>query len=105
MPWKETTVLDDCLQFIAMYLNQELSMADLCRAYGVSRKTGYKFVQRYRLYGPEGLYDLPCATCTHPNAIPEQVEERILDIRAAHPTWGPRKLRAVLQRHGLTVPR
>jgi transposase InsO family protein len=124
MPWKETTVLDDRLQFIAIYLNQELSMADLCRAFDISRKTGYKFVQRYRLYGPEGLYDLHRATYTHPNAIPEQVEEQILDLRAAHPTWGPRKLRAVLQRdiadiaipaastigavlqrHGLTVPR
>lgn len=98
MPWKETTVLDDRLQFIAMYLDQVLSMADLCRAFGVSRKTGYKFVQRYKTYGPDGLYDLSHAPHYHPNAVPEDLQERILACKAAHPTWGPRKLRAVLNR-------
>ncbi len=98
MPWKETSVLDDRLTFIAMYLSKELSMADLCRAFGVSRKTGYKLVERHRLYGPEGLYDLSRAPHSHPNAVAEHVQQLIADLRSAHPTWGPRKLRALLLR-------
>ena len=77
MPWKETSVLDDRLTFIAVYLSKELSMADLCRAFGVSRKTGYKFVERYKLYGPEGLYDLSRAPHSHPNAVAEHVQQLI----------------------------
>jgi len=98
MPWKETSVLDDRLTFIAMYLSKELSMADLCRAFGVSRRTGYKFVERYRLYGPEGLYDLSRAPHSHPNAVAEHVQQLTAELRSAHPTWGPRKLRALLLR-------
>lgn len=98
MPWRETTVLDDRVQFIAMYLSKELSMADLCRAFGISRKTGYKFVQRYKLHGPEGLVDIPRAPYSHPNAVPEQVQDEIIALRGQHPTWGPRKLRVVLAR-------
>jgi len=98
MPWKETTVLDDRITFIAMYLTEELSMAALCRTLGISRKTGYKFVQRYQCYGPEGLSDLSRATHHHPNGVTEELQERILACKAAHPTWGPRKLRAVLHR-------
>ena len=98
MPWKETSVLDDRLTFIAVYLSKELSMADLCRAFGVSRKTGYKFVERYKLYGPEGLYDLSRAAHSHPNAVAEHVQQLIAELRSAHPTWGPRKLRVLLLR-------
>jgi len=104
MPWRETTVLDDRIQFIAMYLTNELSMADLCRAFGISRKTGYKFVQRYELCGPEGLHDLPHAPYSHPNAVPEDIQEQIIALRSLHPTWGPRKLRVVLARDIPQIP-
>ena len=99
MPWKETTVLDDRMKFIVMYCSQELSMSDLCREFGISRKTGYKLVERYQLYGPEGLYDLSRAPHTHSNAVTGEVEALIADLRAAHPTWGPRKLRVLLCRN------
>lgn len=99
MPWKETTVLDDRMKFIVMYHSQELSMSDLCREFGISRKTGYKLVERYQLYGPEGLYDLSRAPHTHSNAVTGEVEALIADLRAAHPTWGPRKLRVLLCRN------
>jgi transposase InsO family protein len=106
MPWKETTVLDDRLKFIAMYLDDLISMTDLCREFRISRKTGYKFVRRYKLWGPEGLHDLSRAPHNQPNAVPEQVQELIADMRASHPTWGPRKVRALLARdhEGLAVP-
>jgi putative transposase len=98
MPWKETTVPDDRIRFIALYLDRVLSMAELCREFRISRKTGYKFVRRYDLYGPEGLLDLPRIAYRHPNAVDDELQEQIIVLRAAHPTWGPRKLLAVLVR-------
>lgn len=47
MPWNETTPMDQKMQFIADYLRADLSMSELCELYGISRKTGYKFIERY----------------------------------------------------------
>jgi len=98
MPWKETTVLDDRVKFIAMYLDQEISMAELCREFGVSRKTGYKFARRYECYGPEGLRDLSRAPHCHRNAVSGDLQALIVACKGKHPTWGPRKLLVVLRR-------
>ncbi len=73
-------------------------MAELSRRYGVSRPTGYKWAERYEARGWEGLQDESRAPHQHPNAIAEGVEEAILELRRTHPTWGPRKLRARLER-------
>lgn len=124
MPWKECSVLDQRLEFVAMFLKEELSMADLCRAFSVSRKTGYKLIHRYEMFGPDGLYDLSRAPHSHPNAVSDEVELAIIALRSLHPTWGPRKLLAylartspevswpvtstigfILKRKGLVVPR
>jgi putative transposase len=98
MPWKETTVLDDRVKFIAMYLNQDVSIAELCREFGISRKTGYKLVDRYRHYGSDGLRDLSRAPHNHPNAVPEDLRQLIIDCKGNHLTWGPRKLLVDLKR-------
>jgi len=79
-------------KFISMYLDQSISMAELCREFGVSRKTGYKFVHRYQRYGSEGLRDLSRAPHNHPNAVSEDLQEFIVTCKTKHPTWGPRKL-------------
>ena len=55
MPWKETRVSDERMRFIAEYERQEMSMAVLCRRYGISRKTGYKWVARWQAEGVTGL--------------------------------------------------
>jgi hypothetical protein len=98
MPWRETTVLDDRMQFMSACLSGYWSFADLCRAFGISRKTGYKFVARYAAEGPAGLHDASRAAHTHPNMTPTHLEDAIVDFRSLHPTWGPRKLRVVLER-------
>lgn len=99
MPWKETCVTDERLRFVAAWKAQEYgSMAELCRAFGVSRKTGYKIVRRYEREGPKGLSDRSRAPHRHPNATPEGIERRILAAKAAHPTWGAPKLKAWLER-------
>ena len=56
MPWTQTTPMDQKMQFIADYLRAELSMTELCELYGISRKTGYKFVNRYLSEGPLKMY-------------------------------------------------
>jgi transposase InsO family protein len=76
-------------------------MAELCRAYDISRKTGYKWVERYQVGGLPGLADRSRAPLRRPGQVDPMLVERILAERAAHPTWGPRKLVARL---GLTAP-
>lgn len=124
MSWKETCPMDQRLQFIGLYLSHEYSMAALCRQFGISRKTGYKLVQRYIQEGVCGLSDRSRAPHNHSNQVSLLVEQLILDTRQRFPHWGPRKLRAwlmrnqpevnwpaastigvILNRHGLTVPR
>jgi transposase-like protein len=55
MPWQETTLMTERMMFVAEYLKGETTMVDLCQLFGVSRKTGYKWVQRFQADGVEGL--------------------------------------------------
>ena len=90
--------MDERLAFIADHRRGELGMSALCRAYAISRKTGYKLLARYRGEGPTGLADRSRAPHHHPQAIPADVQTSVVTLRTAHPHWGPRKLRARLQR-------
>lgn len=103
MPWRNTTVLDDRIQFIAMYLKKDLSFAQLCQEFDVSRKTGYKYVERYNRCGPEGLHDLSRAPHNHPNAVCEELQQQILAFKSQHPTWGPRKVKFLLDKQDNVV--
>jgi len=96
MPWKENSVSDMRVRFIAEYLSQSLSFSDLCREFNVTRRTGYKYVERYELYGPAGLVDQSRAAHSHPNTTPDSIQNSILDLKEQHPTWGSKKLRSRL---------
>jgi transposase InsO family protein len=98
MPWKETCVMDERLRFVAAAHEKKESMAELCRRFGISRKTGYKLLERYSTQGPAALMDRSRARNTHANAVPEAMVRIILAKREAHPTWGPRKLRVALRK-------
>ena len=100
MPWSHTSPMDQKTQFIADYLRDRLSVTELCERYGVSRKTGYKWVDRYLTHGPQGLEERSRRPCTSPRQTPDQVVAAILDARCRHPSWGAKKLGAILsQRH------
>lgn len=90
--------MEERFKFIQECRNEQESLAELCRRYGVSRKTGYKWLQRYEAEGIEGLSDRSRAANHHPNEIPEGVIDEVLEMRRRHPHWGPEKLRARLQR-------
>ena len=76
MPWTQTTPMDQKMQFIADYLRAELSMTELCELYGISRKTGYKFVNRYLSDGPEALEERSRSAMNRPRQSPSLPRSR-----------------------------
>ncbi len=103
MGWKETCYMDERISFIAAYLDGGEPMTLLCESYGISRKTGYKWVTRYLADGAAGLEDRSRAPRRHGRRMAPALSEAILALRRARPHWGPRKLRAVLTRESPSV--
>jgi len=93
MGWKETCVLSERDRFVTEALRGRRSMSELCREYGVSRKTGYKWLRRFQVEGRTGLEDRRRAPEHHPNATLPELAKRIAQLRVSHPTWGAKKLR------------
>ena len=81
MPWSQTSPMDQRIQFIADYLREGLSMSELCTLYGVSRKTGYKWIDRYVRHGPAGLEEESRKPRVSPNQTPDELVPAILDAR------------------------
>jgi transposase InsO family protein len=115
--------MDERLQFVARRLAGE-PMAELCREFGISRKTGYKIFDRYQECGVQGLTDRSRRPIRYAHQLPFQVENFILNVKHEHSSWGARKIRerlirrfsdikipakstihAVLDRHGLVERR
>jgi Helix-turn-helix domain len=86
MPWKECSVMDEKMQFVARRLAGE-PMAELCREFGISRKTGYKIFDRYQECGIHGLTDRSRRPYRYANQLPFQVENYILNVKREHPCW------------------
>jgi transposase InsO family protein len=97
MPWKECSVMDERLRFVAQLLDGE-PMAQLCRAFGISRKTGYKIFTRYKEHGLEALTDRSRRPVRYANQLPPQVESLIVSLKRDKPHWGARKIRELLVR-------
>lgn len=81
-------------------------MSELCREFGISRKTGYKLLSRFNEHGPNGLYDRSKARHTVRHRVPAELEELLVELRNKHPSWGARKLHVWLREHnpGLHLP-
>ena len=99
----ETRAVDKRMRFVTAVEAGEETTVSLCRRFGWSRKTGYKWLDRYREGGLEGLSTGPRAPHGHPQGVVAEVVERCLAVRYAHPTWGPAKVRAWLERHDSEV--
>ena len=99
MSWKDkTTVVEKRLEFVKLCDDGRYTVSSLCERFGVSRKNGYKWLQRYREEGIDGLKDKRRAPRSQPFRISDDIEEALLAERDAHPHWGPRKILAVLRR-------
>src|ERR1700753_1688149 len=124
MGWMETRVVDERMRFVMAALEHEEAFAAVCRRFGVSRRVGYKWVERYEAEGVAGLLDRSRAPHGHPQAMTSALSEQCLAVRRAHPSWGPIKVRqwllqrdaetewpasstigALFEREGLTVKR
>lgn len=105
MPWKEETVEQQRTNFIILANEENCNFSALCRQFGITRRTGYKWLERYQQ--GKSLGNQSRAPCFRPRQTPAETEELILSVRITHPTWGPRKiLRHLVDRgnEGLPVP-
>lgn len=97
MPWKASSVMEERLRFVARLLEGE-AMTDVCRDFGISRKTGYKIFGRYKEHGLEALTDRSRRPVRYANQLPQQLESLIVRLKTEKPHWGARKIRELLVR-------
>ena len=97
MPWKESSAACEQRVFIERWLTGGETVSELCRRFGISRKTGYKRINRFKECGFDGLGDRSSAPHSHPNATSLEVARQLIEAKRAHSTWGPKKLVAWLR--------
>lgn len=98
MPWPEKTQMALREEFTLRALEPGANLSELCREYGISRKTGYKWKDRFQTHGVAGLADMSRRPHSAPLRASGEVVLAVIDQRRVHPRWGPKKLRAVLAR-------
>lgn len=96
MPWLETVSMNERLKFVEEWREARYNRSELCARYGVSRKTGYKWVERFEEEGRRGLVDRSRAPHRCPHRIDASVAELLCEARRRHPSWGAEKLIAWL---------
>ena len=101
MPFKEVSIVEQREEFCRLALKPGANVRELCRRIGISPQTGYKWLDRYKTVGLEGLADQSRRPVTSPGRTKGRVEAKVLAVRKAHPVWGGRKIRRVLQNQGL----
>jgi len=97
MGWKETYKLDQRIEFVNRALTEKISFTELCKEYGISRKTGYKWKQRFLEGGYPNLDDMTTRPHNSPNQLSEDDVILILQLKQAHPTWGARKIEQLIK--------
>jgi transposase InsO family protein len=122
MPWQEVTAMSQRQEFVSLASNEDANIRLLCRRFGISPTTAYKWLRRFERDGPAGLAELSRRPEHSPARTTPEVEELLTTLRRRHPAWGARKLRArlthlghtglpatstitdILRRHGLIAP-
>ena len=102
MPWRERSLMDVRLRFVQDVHRPGWSVAEVCRRYQVSRKTDYKWLERYEKAGPAGLVDRSHRTYTCLHATPGPIVQQILALQRRF-RWGARKVRWLLARRALSI--
>ena len=96
MPWWSVTPMDEKIRFISDYLSKVFNFSELCERYNISRKTGYKWVERYHEEGANGLADRSQRPENNPRRTPAHIEKAILEVNEKHPSWGAKKIIKIL---------
>ncbi|MTI29205.1 helix-turn-helix domain-containing protein, partial [Xanthovirga aplysinae] len=84
------------VEFICEWLCGKYTVTELCKAFEISRPTAYKLIRRYESRGIEGLRDESKAPRNHPNQTKEEVQQKILNLKAKYPRWGAKKIHKLL---------
>jgi putative transposase len=103
MPWREMWPMDQRIQFVGEFRSGFFTMTELAADYGVSRKTGYKWVERYEAHGVAGLTDRSRRPHESPRATESTLVEALVRVRKRHPRWGAKKLLGVVRREAPTA--
>lgn len=93
MPWKEWDQMSLKQEFVSLADAGGLSFKDLCERFGISRKTGYKWLNRHRSSGPSGLQERSRMPKHSPSQTSQILEQAVVELRIKHPTWGGRKIK------------
>jgi transposase InsO family protein len=96
MAWKEVSVMNQRLELCQLMAAGSVDVSELCKRFGVSRQTAYKWAARFKAGGAAGLVDLSRRPLTSPARTDSAIEAAAVLIRQKHPTWGGRKIRARL---------
>jgi len=100
MPWGVVSLMSLRQEFVRLSERKAVSFTELCQRYGISRKTGYKWLGRYRKDGREGLADQSRRPKKSPGQLSEAKEQALVSLRASYPNWGARKIRRLLNNQG-----
>ena len=104
MPFREVSAMDERKEFVRLALVERTNMRLLCRRFGVSPTTGYKWLERYQLGGEAGLVEHSRRPHSSPHHTAAAIEAAVVAVRKEHPAWGGRKIAAVLKRKGRRAP-
>ena len=105
MPWQNVTCMEEIIRFVILARSGRFTLTDLCEQFGISRKTGYKYLERYAAEGMIGLEPRSHRPHQFPQRTDEAVESLILAERRLHHTWGPKKIQDILlKKHGVESP-
>jgi len=101
MPWEEVTVMAQRMEFVEQALKERANVRALCREFGITPRTGYKWLKRYQELGETGLYDRSRRPRHSPGKCSPSTEQAVLKERQAHPAWGGRKILWKLLQNGM----
>src|SRR4026208_432334 len=96
MPWGVVSLMSLRQEFVRLSESKAVSFAELCRRYAISRKTGYKWLRRYRQQGGDGLANLSRRPKHSPAKLNDAKEQALVSLRQRYPRWGARKIRHLL---------
>jgi transposase-like protein len=98
MPWKETTMMEQKLEFINEWRSGNFNISELCRQFDISPPTAYKYLKRYEKEGLEGLKEKERTPHSHPRQTGEAIENQIVAHRKEHPRWSGEKIWKLLHK-------
>lgn len=96
MPFKTQSIMNQRKEFCLLASKSGSNMSDLCRRYGITRRTGYKWMERYNYHGMDGLIDRSRRPHHFPNQTESAVEEYVIRLRKGEPEWGSKKLYRIM---------